>query len=65
MKILIRESIGSVGVSRTVTADAVRGACVELMNTRQLDRFFRASKVWWDSSKVTNRDILSGLVYEE
>lgn len=65
MKILIRDHVSTLGVSTTIASNAVRGAIVDLMTTRQLDRFFRAKRVWWDSSKVVNREILTGLVFEE
>lgn len=65
MKIIIRESDFSTGTSKSVAGQAVRYAVIDLMNSHQLDRFFRAKRVWWDSSKVVNKNILSGLVFEE
>jgi hypothetical protein len=46
-------------------ADIVRCALIEKMTLPQLDRYFRARRVWWDSRQVMVRNILSGMIFEE
>lgn len=65
MQILIQDTFGRAH-SRTVMADVVRCALVELMTPAQLDRYFRARKVWWNSVPArAGRTILDGLTFED
>jgi len=63
MRILIQDAV-SREHSSTSMADIVRCALIEKMTLSQLDRYFRAKRVWWDSRQVV-ANILSGMVFEE
>lgn len=65
MQILIHDAMGRKH-SRTIMADIVRCAVIELMTPKQLDRYFRARKVTWTSLSARGKpSILDGLTYED
>ena len=64
MKILIQDAVARQH-SRTGMADIVRCALIEKMTMPQLDRYFRARRVWWDSRQAAVTNILTGMVFEE